>query len=44
MIFLTLGMEDANGRLFISEGYVLIVGRKRNEVGNHEGWIVESSW
>jgi hypothetical protein len=30
-------MEDANGRLFISKGYILTIGWNRKEADNHEG-------
>ena len=36
-------MEDANGRLSISEGSVFTIGRKSCKAGSHEGLRMEPS-
>ena len=37
-------MEDADGRLFISEGSIPTIGWNRKEYDNHEGWRMGGSW
>ena len=36
-------MEDAYGRLFISEGSIPTIGWNNKEVDHHEGWIIGGS-
>ena len=40
----TIVMEDANGRLFISEGSIPIIGWNSKESDDHEGRRMGGSW
>ena len=37
-------MEDADGILFISKGYLPTIGHKRKAIDKYEGWIMGGSW
>ena len=36
-------MEDANGGLYILEGFIPTIGKKRKIVGSYEGWRMRGS-